>query len=271
MASEEERALPWRFLKMFRLMFSRRWWWTTVLVLVGIGLTIRLGFWQVGRYRQNKAFADHLTAMQAATTLVLAGGTQPGGLAGMEYRSVQATGTFDFAHQIAVRNQIWVQSWGNETGYILVAPLELPDGSAVLVDRGWIPLEYDTPASWRQFDQSGMVSVTGILRLPARPEMGGVPDPPLGGGQTSMDFWNLININRLQEQIPYSILPVYIQQAPDPAYTGMPYRALSEPELSAAGNNAGYATMWFAFTALLIGGYPVYLRKQTIETTILKP
>jgi surfeit locus 1 family protein len=250
---------------MFKLMFSRRWWWTTILVLLGIGLTIRLGIWQVGRYRQNQAFADHLTAMQTTNTMILTGSTYPSDLIGMEYRSLQASGTFDFTHQIAVRNQIWAQSWGNETGYILVTPLIFPDGSAVMVDRGWIPLADKTPSSWRQFDQAGAVTVEGVVRLPARPEMGGEPDPTLAPGQTSLDFWNLIDLARLQDQIPYPILPIYIEQAPDPAYSGMPYRSLSDPDLSAADNNLGYATMWFAFTVLLIGGYPLYLRRQATD------
>ena len=243
-------------------MFSRRWWWTTLLVLAAMGITIRLGIWQIDRYHRNKAFADHLTAMQTASTLILSGRAQPAGLTGMEYRPVQAAGTFDFDHQIAVRNQIWVQSWGNDIGYILVTPLVFPDGTAVLVDRGWIPLEENTPASWRQFNQDGVVTINGIIRLPAIPEMGGETDPPLAAGEISMDFWNLINIPRLQKQVPYPLLPVYIEQAPDPADTGLPYRVLPTPNVTAAGTNVGYATMWFAFTALLFGGYPLYLRKQ---------
>jgi surfeit locus 1 family protein len=247
---------------MIPLMFSRRWWTTTILVLVGIGLTIRLGFWQVDRYRQNKAFADHLTAMQTAAPLLLGGGPSPVGLTDMEYRAVQATGTYDFAHQIAVRNQVWVQSWGNETGYILVTPLVFPDGLAVLVDRGWIPLENNTRAAWGQFDVTGPVVVTGIIRLPAVLEMGGEADPTLAPAQVSLDIWNLIDLDRLKKQIPYPLLPVYIQQTPVGDNSGPPFRSLSNPDLTAAGTNVGYATMWFAFTALLIFGYPLYLRNQ---------
>ncbi len=250
---------------MFRLMFSRRWWITTLLVLLGIGLTIRLGIWQVDRYLKNTAFANHLAAMQSASPLLLGGGSPPAGLTGMEYRAVQATGTFDFSHQIAIKNQIWVQTWGNETGYILLAPLVFPDGKAVLVDRGWIPLKYNTPASWQGFDIPSSATVSGVLRLPAVPEMGGVPDPTLAPGQTALELWNLIDLTRLQKQMPYPILPVYIQQAPVGDNTALPFRALPEPDLSEAGVNEGYATVWFVFTGLLIFGYPVYLSKQTSE------
>ena len=248
---------------MFRLIFSRRWWITSLLVLFGIGLTIRLGIWQVDRYLGNKAFATHLAAMQSATPILLDGGQPPAGLTGMEYRAVQATGKYDFSHQVAIKNQIWVQSWGNEIGYILVTPLIFPDGSAVLVDRGWIPIKDNTPASWQEFDTPGNVTISGVVRLPAVPEMGGASDPTLAPGQVSLDLWNLIDLRRLQKQMPYPILPVYIQQAPVGDNTVLPFGALPEPDLSEEGINEGYATVWFLFTGLLIFGYPVYLRKQT--------
>ena len=247
---------------MFRLIFSRRWWVTTLLVLFGIGLTICLGIWQVDRYLYNKAFAAHLAAMQVAAPLKLGSGQPTDGLTGMEYRAVQATGVYDFTHQIAIKNQIWVQSWGNDIGYLLVTPLVFSDGTAVLVDRGWIPLKYNTPASWREFDTPGTVTVAGVLRLPAVPQMGGPQDPTLAPGQARLDFWNLITIDRIEKQTPYPLLPVYIQQAPDGDNMVLPFREIPEPDLSEEGINEGYASMWFIFTALLFFGYPLYLRKQ---------
>jgi cytochrome oxidase assembly protein ShyY1 len=247
----------------FRYLFSRRWWLTTVLILAGMGLTIRLGIWQVDRYHQNKTISDHLAAMQAAAPIILRGGIQPDGLTGMEYRAVRATGTYDFAHQIAVRNQVWVQSWGNEMGFDLVTPLVFPDGSAVLVERGWIPLKDNTPAEWRKYDVPGPVSVSGIIRLPVMPSMGGQGNPTLAPGQKSLDFWNLIDLSRLQKQMPYAILPIYIQQGAQADTGSLPYPAAMTPELTAADTNAGFASMWFGFTLLLVVGYPLYLLRQS--------
>lgn len=252
---------------MFRLMFSRRWWFTTLIVLGGIALTIRLGIWQVDRYQQNKAVADHLKSMQVAAPVVIKDGNPTEDLTGMEYRAVKATGTYDFLHQVAIRNQIWAQSWGNDMGYILVTPLKLSDGTAVMVDRGWIPLKDETPDSWKPYDVPGLVTVEGIIRLQTRPEIGGESDPTLVPGQGVLRLWNLIDLDRLQAQIPYPILNIYIQQGPSSNETSLPYRALSSPDLTAAGTNAAYATMWFLFTGLLIFGYPVYLRKQTPGTS----
>jgi surfeit locus 1 family protein len=249
----------------FRLMISRRWWWTTLLVMGGTALTIRLGIWQIDRFQRNQASAYHLLAMKSSPTIEFHGDMPTADLLNMEYRQAQATGTFDFAHQIAIRNQVWPQTWGYDVGFKLVTPLILPDGSAVLVDRGWIPMADKDPANWIQYNQGGCITVMGIIRLPAKPYIGGATDPTLAPGQTFLSFWNVIDIPRIQEQIPYSILPVYIQQAPDPGFTSMPYRALSDPEPAGADVNVAYAITWFSFALLLIAGYPLYLRKQTTK------
>lgn len=255
-------------MSIFRLMLSRRWWWTTLIVLGGIALTIRLGIWQVARYHENKAIVDQLAAMQSASPLSLNNDAGETDLTKYEYRPVEAVGIFDFEHQIAIRNQIWVQSWGNDIGYKLVTPLKLADGSAVLVERGWIPLADNTPASWRKYDLAGDVMVKGIIRLPTKREFGGEIAPTLAPGETVASFWNLIDIKKLQQQIPYALQPIYIQQAPDAAFTGMPYRALSQPDSIAPSTNVGYAFTWFSFAALLFGGYPLYLRKQDKDSTV---
>lgn len=248
---------------MLRLMFSRSWWPTTLLVLAGIALTVRLGFWQLDRLAQRQAFNAHARAMQAAPALVLSGQALDEDLSGMEYRQVEASGRYDFARQVAVRNQVWTQAWGDEMGYALLTPLLLEDGRAVLVQRGWVPAGYDGPEAWRLLDEPESARVTGIIRLPLeRPGMGGgVPDPTLAPGQERLDFWNLVDIPRIRQQVPYPLLPVYVQQAPDPAQSGLPYRSLPELDLN-DGPHLGYAGQWFTFAALLVFGYPVYLKKQ---------
>jgi hypothetical protein len=139
-------------------------------------------------------------------------------------------------------------------GYALLTPLVLPNGTAVLVERGWIPAEDNTPESWRQFDEPGTAAVEGIIRLPqTKGEMGGIPDPTLAPGETSLDFWNFVNIDRIQQQIPYPLLNVYIQQAPSASQTSLPYRSLPEIDL-AAEQTWGMRNNGF-FTGLLVFGY----------------
>jgi len=228
---------------------------------------VRLGFWQLDRLAQRKAFNMHVKAVQAAPALILSKNIPAVDLTQMEYGAVKAIGRFDYDHQVAIRNQVWTQSWGDEIGYALLTPLVLPNGQAVWVERGWIPSQYSTPDSWRQFDEPVTAPVEGIIRLPLKKgEMGGgVPDPTLAPGQARLDFWNYVNIERLQQQVPYLLLPIYIQQAPDPSWTGMPYRSQPKLELS-EGSHMSYAIQWFTFAAILGLGYPFFIRRQERRT-----
>jgi surfeit locus 1 family protein len=237
-------------------LFGRKWILITALVIVGALVCARLGIWQLDRLAQRRAFNSHVYAMQALPPLELPSQEQ---LTGMEYRAVQASGTYDFEHQVAIRNQFH----GNQYGYHLLTPLHLSDAETVLVDRGWIPADGNSaPADWRKYDDSGTVIVNGVIRLePTDSTIGGAVDPTLTPGQTQLDFWVYVNIKRIRQQMPYPILPIYIQLNPDPNRTNPPIPIQPELDLS-EGPHQGYAIQWFSFSTILLVGYPLYVRKQ---------
>ena len=139
----------------------------------------------------------------------------------------------------------------------------MEDGQAALVERGWIPLDYSTPESWRQFDEPGTVSVQGILHPSLESgEIGNaLIDPTLAPGETQLDYWNFANIGRIQEQLPYPILDAYIQQTPGADQESLPYRHIDQPDMN-PGDHLGFAMTWFVFAGLLLVGYPIWLKKQ---------
>ena len=96
--------------------------------------------------------------------------------------------------------------------------------------------------------------------------MPGVPDPTLAPGQARLEGWNALNLERMQEQVQGKLLPVYLLAAPQPGISTMPYRALQEPDLS-EGPHMSYALQWFSFAAILLGGYPFFVRSQLREKT----
>ncbi|HSB67407.1 MAG TPA: SURF1 family protein [Anaerolineales bacterium] len=247
----------------FLLVFSRRWWWTSLIVLAAIGVTIRLGIWQLDRNAQRQALIRQVLAVQAMPVLDLTQRPLPSNLETFEFRRVTVSGQYDFNHQVVLRNQVRVLDLGNESGFALVTPLLMADGTAIMVERGWIPLQYDTPSSWRQFDEPGMMRLEGILRLSMQKgELGNLlQDPTLTPSQASLNTWNFINLPRLQLQIPYPILSIYIQQVPVATQGTLPYRLVEQPDLD-PGEHIGFAMQWFFFCALLVVGYPIWLKKQ---------
>lgn len=249
-------------MNLLRAIFSRQWMLATLLVLAGGALCVRLGIWQLDRLEQRRAFNAHVEAMWAAEPVSIDGQLDDD-LTKMEYRAVGVTGTYDFEHQVALRNRYFQ----DEYGYHLLTPLLLEDGSAVLVDRGWIPADgNDSPAGWRKYDQPGPVTIRGQIRLgQTRPDLGGVPDPTLTPGQTRLDFWNIVNLERIQAQVPYPLLNVFVQPDIDPSDVEPPIPYQPEIELT-EGSHQGYAIQWFTYATILVVGYPFYVRRQLKES-----
>ena len=241
-------------------MFSRKWWFATLLVLVGTLVLVRLGIWQLDRLEQRRAFNAQVTAARAQSILDL-NQQVPADVNELEWRSVQFVGQYDFENQVAIRNQYY----GNQYGYHLLTPL-LSQGTAVLVDRGWIPADGNsTPEDWRKYDETGEVKVIGQIRLGlGKPAFGGVADAlPADGSRLSL--WNNADVPQVAKQLSYPILPVYIQVSADPSDTEPPIPFQPEIELT-EGPHFGYALQWFTFATILLVGYPFFVRKQEAQT-----
>jgi surfeit locus 1 family protein len=239
-------------------MFSRSWLLATFLVLAGTALCIRLGIWQLDRLEQRRAFNSQVTTMRAETTLDLNQGI-PDDINSMEWRAVTVTGEYDFANQVALRNQYN----GSEYGYHLITPL-LFNGTAVLVDRGWIPADGSAVpdlSAWRKYDETGTVTVTGQIRLgQGKPAFGGIADALPESGK-KLEVWNNLDIENMVKQLEIPALTVYLQPNADvgdmtPPIPYQPVVDLTE------GPHFGYALQWFTFATILFVGYPFYLRKQ---------
>jgi len=249
----------------FLAMFKRQWIFATLFILAGSALCIRLGIWQLDRLEQRRAFNAHYLATTSMPPLELVSATQAN-LTTMEYRAVTVTGTYDFEHQVALRNRYYETQYG----YHLLTPLILADGTAVLVERGWIPAEGNAnPSDWRKYDQPGEQTISGIIRLgQTKPDLGGVPDPELAEGQTRLDFWNIVNLERISLQVPNQLAPVFIQPNPEPTPVVEPVETREPPypyqptiEIT-EGPHFGYALQWFTFATILLVGYPIYLHKS---------
>lgn len=241
-------------------MFQRRWLLLTLLVFAGTVLCIRLGIWQLDRLEQRRAFNARYQSARAQPVLDL-NREQPADIAEMEWRPVRVRGEYDFANQVAVRNQYY----GSQYGYHLLTPILFED-KAVLVDRGWIPADGNSaPSDWREYDEPGMVNVAGQIRLgQAKSSFLGVDDPLPENGE-KLKVWNNADLARIAAQMPYPILPVYIQPEADAADTVPPIPSQPEIELT-EGPHFGYALQWFTFAAILFAGYPFFLLQQESGT-----
>src|SRR4029079_5394625 len=143
--------------------------------------------------------------------------------------------------------------WGGtseqgEPGNLVLTPLVLGDGTAVIVDRGWVPLETQTPPVGRAAAApTRTVTVSGLA-----PPTDQVSDPPV---TPSPALVTRIDLGR--GALPYGLLPVYVLlQDQQPAQ--------AQPEIVAPrgfddGPHLSYAIQWFSFATIAVVGCVVLL------------
>jgi surfeit locus 1 family protein len=94
-------------------------------------------------------------------------------------------------------------------------------------------------------------------------------DPPLSADRPRLDQWFRVDIPRIQQQVPYSLLPVYLEQG-QPNLSSLPpvstSVALPRPDIQidlSDGPHLSYAIQWFSFAVILLAGYVTFFVRQT--------
>ncbi|HJT38425.1 MAG TPA: SURF1 family protein [Actinomycetota bacterium] len=232
---------------MYRFLLSRRWIVLLLLVIVFAVTCVELGFWQLRRLDQKKALNTAIishTHMPVAPVETVLG---QGGPTAALYRRVSATGRYDVSQEILLSGR----AVNDRPGYDALTPLKLADGRALIVNRGFVPLNINTPGASQARPPAGTVTVTGIL-LPT--ETKGLFGQTIPGGHLSTIV--RIEIPRIGEQVPYAVLPVYMLLADQrPAQPGtLPQPESYMPDLS-NGPHLSYAIQWYSFATVAVVGF----------------
>lgn len=243
---------------MSRLLRSPRWLFGHVLVVAVCILFVNLGFWQIRRLEErrleNVVIANRLTAAPAPIEeLIIGAGTD---FDSLEFRGAAVTGAFEPSEEVLVRSQVHEGT----AGWHVITPLVLLDGRAVLVNRGWIPLEMDSvpvPTA----PATGRVSITGWVNLTRIRQTGGATEP-----EGRLTHIARVDVVRLQQQMPFALLPVYI--VADETGETLPI-AVARPDATDEGPHLLYAIEWFSFTLISLVGYFFLLRRAVRKSSLV--
>ncbi len=229
-----------------RFVFS---WGLTLAVLPVLGVLVALGTWQVERMQWKRALLAERAQRLSAPPLNLPSVFPiPGAL---EFRRVQAQGRFLHERELYLGNRMR----NGQPGYHVVTPLLRGDGSAVLVDRGWVPLDRKLPQSRAEGQLDGQVVVQGIARLPAQP---GLFTPK---NQVEGNFWFTIDLQEMARAAGLaSVLPVYIEAGPQQNPGGLPIGGQTDATLP--DNHLVYALTWYALAIALVVVYVLRSMKE---------
>ena len=235
---------------MYRFLFSPRWLGFHLLVIVGIVTMVNLGFWQLRRLDERKEFnaqvSERIAEAPAPLDDVLVAGTDPDSV---EWRSVTARGTYVPAEQFLVVNR----SQDGIGGTMVVTPLQLADGRLLLVERGFMPGTMAAPAA-----PPGAVDVVGRLRPSEQRRTGQLSDPKEGELQEAQR----LDIARLAPQLGGTPVPMFIELIASRPAEPTPFPApVTLPELT-DGPHLSYAVQWFTFSAAVVVGWVLAVRKS---------
>jgi cytochrome oxidase assembly protein ShyY1 len=225
------------------LLLQRRWVVGHALVVILASAFLALGFWQLARDRQKQEKVRANNAAFAAPAPLVT--TLNAKDVGIKARA-QASGTYDVAHQVLLRNQ----TRGDRVGDDLLTPLRLSDGTAVLVDRGWIPSP--SSASGRGRGSTSTVTVRGLAR--AARSLSAQDAPRTEAGLLSLAR---VDLGRVQQQVPYRVRDVWIEAQSQSPAPGAGDPQLPQPPSPDPVNHMEYAIEWFAFAALPLIGWPI--------------
>lgn len=246
---------------MYRFLLTPRWLGYLALALAAAVVMVLLGNWQLSRYQErtavNNRIADADTVAPVPLAAVLTPPTRTG-TAGdapgtdREWTRVTVTGRYDPAHEILARGR----TEGGQVGFEVVTPLLLSDGTAVLVDRGWIPPADGGALARPQIPAAPSGTVTVIGKIHLSESKAGAIERRDGRLETRR-----IGLPKLAPELPYPVYGAYLllaeqQPANDAAFS------VIEPRHENSWQNGGYAVQWWLFAVLTLAGFVWLARRE---------
>jgi surfeit locus 1 family protein len=219
--------------------------WPSLFWLVLFVVLVALGTWQVQRLHWKEGLIAQLSstvdlpaaAMPAATSLQQ-----------LEYHHLRFTGTYLnqgelYRHAIAS---------DGTPGVDVITPLRLDNGDIVFVDRGFVPKDRRDPATRTAGEIAGATTVTGLLRLPAKPPWFLPANEPKENLWFSMDLPAMAAADHLTH-----VMPFYLSADATPVPGGFP---IGGAHVSLPNNHLEYALTWYGLAVLCLIYYVLFVR-----------
>jgi len=198
-------------------------------------LFVVLGNWQLGRAGEKRALYDEFGHAGPVSPLPRATVPAP------RYQHVSARGIYDASHQFLLDNM----THAGRAGVHVLTPLLLADGSAVLVNRGWVRFGA-TRDSLPDIEVSqDSRAVSGRLDQLPRPLIR-LEAAPLGGWPPLISYPRMEDLGAALGRELHPHLILLDAEAPD-GYAREWRVPGTTPD-----RHLGYAIQWFAFAATAV-------------------
>jgi surfeit locus 1 family protein len=239
--------------------------WPALVALAGIAVLVSLGIWQLHRLAWKEALIARIEMRAKAPPGLLPPDSEWAALKpeDYEYRHVMLRGRFDRREALVFRGS--GPEAGEGPGYLVLAPLILPDGSAVIVNRGFVPGAARDPTA--HTPPQSEVTVTGLMREPEPRNLFTPADQPEKNQWFTRDPGAIAAHFGVSRVAPFSV---------DADFSGDP-KALPRggtTVIAFPNNHLAYALTWFGLAAALTGVFGAWAwsrLKQEAASDALDP
>lgn len=217
----------------------------TILTLCALAVLIGLGNWQLERRAWKLSLIADIEARttQAPIDFVEAERLFQDG-EDVEYLPATLEGRFLHDREI----HLFRQSVEGKGGYHIITPFERPDGSAVLIDRGYVPPQNKEPQTRPEGQIDGVVTLTGLVRTD------GSPGAFVPANNAEKGEWFFRDHQAMGEAAGVEpVAPLFLDLADLPVPGGLPKGGQTRIVLK--NDHLGYALTWFGLAAVLVGVY----------------
>lgn len=219
----------------------------TLITIPAVVVMLGLGTWQVERLEWKRELIASRSARFAAPPIALpeaaADPTQ------FEFHRVRVQGTYLHAREMYMP----ARTLNGNLGWHVITPLARDDGSHVLVDRGWVPLERKEPETRAPGQLEGRVTVEGVIRTPGRKGWF-VPD-----NRPDENAWFYVDLDAMAAHAGLGPLPpYYVEAGAGEVPGGLPIGGQTRIRLR--NEHLNYAITWYSLALALVVIYLVYHR-----------
>ncbi|RUM03756.1 SURF1 family protein [Rhizobium chutanense] len=167
-----------------------------------------------------------------------------------EYRRVSATGTLANDKQTLVYASTILGP-----GYWVMTPLTLTDGTSILINRGFVPIDRRDPASRRAGDVPGPVAITGLMRM-TEPK-----GSLLQSNDVTADRWYSRDVEAIAAKRGVgAVAPYFVDADATPNQGGLPVGGLTI--IHFPNNHFVYAVTWYGLAAMVLALLLFILRAE---------
>lgn len=205
------------------------------LTLAAVIVLCALGSWQIKRLQWKQGILTAIEAEYSRSADNLS--MQPAELTDeLSYRRATLKGVYDYQKQLALGPRTYI----GKPGHHIMTPLILRDGSALLVNRGWVPYGHEL-----RLKKPESVTVTGMLRKPPQRNFFTPENNPAQG------VWHHPDLEQIAVALHVKLRPFIFYLEEDTA-AAQTYPVAAATRINLPNNHLQYAVFWFTMAVVLL-------------------